>query len=318
MSFSKNSINIDPPAEAEKIVARLKRDFVYTLRKRGAVVGVSGGVDSAVVLALCAKAFGPERVLAVMMPEKESSPENIVLGKKLIEKLDTEYVVEDITAALIGFGCYQRRDQAIKEVFPEYDSSCKAMLVLAHDVLEKDGLNFFHLKIISATGEKKPVRLLPETCLQIIAATNFKQRCRMCMLYHHAERRNYGVAGTANKNERELGFLVKFGDGGVDLNPIAHLFKTQIYQLAEYLDIPREIRERTPTSDTYGAEQTQEEFFFKMPFAILDRVWQAWEMGVSEESIVNVLNLTRSQVRNVIQDIQRKHEATKYLRLATL
>jgi NAD+ synthase len=105
--------------------------------------------------------------------------------------------------------------------------------------------------------------------LQIVAASNLKQRTRMSTLYYHAEMRNYAVIGTANKNEHDQGFFVKYGDGGVDIQPIAHLFKTQVYQLARYLGVPEEIQQRPPTTDTYSASCTQEEF----SFACLSRRW---------------------------------------------
>lgn len=315
MHFTRDSINIDAAAEAEKIAAKLRRDFAHALKKRGAVVGLSGGVDSAVVLALCAQALGPERVLAVMMPEKESSAESIELARSVAAKLNVASVVEDITAALEGFGCYQRRDRAVKRIFPQYGPGCQAMIMLPGKILQKDSLNFFHLKIISAGGEEKSVRLPRAEYLEIVAASNFKQRSRMSMLYHHAERRNYGVAGTANKNEHELGFFVKHGDGAADVKPIAHLFKTQVYQLAEYLNIPVAIRARTPTTDTYGTRQTQEAFFFRAPFEILDRIWLGWERGVAAATIAAALDLTPQQVENVIQDLARKKQAAAYLRL---
>ena len=140
----------------------------------------------------------------------------------------------------------------------------------------------------------------------------------MSMLYYHAEARNYAVIGTGNKNEHELGFFVKYGDGGADVKPIAHLFKTQVFQLAKYLDIPEEIQRRTPTTDTYSAEQTQEEFFFRLSFDILDRIWSGWEKGVPVETIAGVLKLTPTQVENVIKDIQRKKKTTEYLRTEPL
>lgn len=318
LSFSKDSIKIDPVAEVEKIVAKLRHDFIHTLKKRGAVVGVSGGVDSAVVLALCAKALGAERVLAVMMPEKESSPDSLMLAQSVITKYNVAFVVEDITAALTGFGCYQRRDLAVKSVFPEYDAGYKAMLVLQGEVLEKDRLNLFHLKIISAEGKEKSVRLPRKEYLEIVAAANFKQRSRMSVLYHHAECRNYGVVGTGNKDEHELGFFVKYGDGAADVKPIMHLFKTQVGQLAEYLEIPLAVQKRAPTTDTYGAEQTQAEFFFRAPFEVLDRIWYGWEQGVTPEDIAAALSLTIPQVQNVINDIVRKRRGTEYLRLEIL
>ncbi|HID40345.1 MAG TPA: NAD(+) synthase, partial [Calditrichaeota bacterium] len=187
MAYTMDSIFLDASAETERIVKKLKQDVVQKLKKRGAVVGISGGIDSSIVLALCAKAFGPKKVLGVMMPEQDSNPESRELATKLAEKFGVDYVVEDMTAAVEGFGCYRRRDEAIKNVFPEFDSSFKAKIVLPTNILEKDTLNIFQLTIISPDGEEKTKRLPLKEYLQIVAASNFKQRSRMCMLYYHAE-----------------------------------------------------------------------------------------------------------------------------------
>ena len=278
MKYSKDLVLIDAAKEAESLVQKLKETVAFKLRKRGAVVGVSGGIDSSVVLALCAKTFGPERVFAVMMPEKDSSPESKKLATLLCDKFKVSYVLEDLTDAVNGFGCYRRRDEAVKRVFPEYNpSKHKMKIVLKADNEAKGKLNIFYLTIILPDGTEKSFRLPLAEYLQIVAASNFKQRSRMSMLYYYADAKNYAVIGTGNKNEHEQGFFVKYGDGGADVKPIAHLFKTQVFQLAEYLGVPDEIRSRIPTTDTYSAEQTQEEFFFKLPFDILDRIWVGWK-----------------------------------------
>jgi len=318
MNFRKDSINIDPVKVFEEITSKLKENVTKKLKKRGAVVGISGGIDSSVVLALCAKIFGPERVLGIMMPENDSNPDSLELAKKLSAKFNTKYVVENMTEAVAGFGCYKRRDEAIKNVFPEFNSNYKAKIILPTNLLEKETLNVFHLTIIAPDGKEKSERIPLKEYLQIVAASNFKQRSRMCMLYYHAESRNYAVIGTGNKNEHEQGFFVKYGDGGADIKPIAHLFKTQVFQLADYLEVPEEIRERIPTTDTYSAEQTQEEFFYRVPFDILDRVWFGWEKGVPAEDIASALGLSKENVESIIHDTQRKIRTTEYLRMEPL
>ncbi len=315
MSSLESLINIDPQKETERIIEKLRDDLSKTLRKRGAVVGISGGIDSSVVLALCAKAFGPKKVLGIMLPEKESSKDNYVLARELTKTFDVDYVIEDITGPLEGFGVYRRRDAAIKRVFPEYDQSYKAKIVLPNNILDQNTLNIFQIMIISPEGVEQTKRLPVNEYLEIVAASNFKQRSRMSMLYFYADAKNYAVIGTGNKNEHEQGFFVKYGDGGADVKPIAHLFKTQVYQLAEYLGVPAEIRRRTPTTDTYSAEQTQEEFFFRLPFKTLDKIWLGWEKGFSNEDIAKELELEPDQVENVIQDIIHKKNATEYLRM---
>jgi NAD+ synthase len=314
MSFHKDVLNIDPAALTDELVTNLRRDVRQTLRRSGTVVGISGGVDSSVVLVLCARAFGPKRVIGVMMPEKDSSRDSVVLARKVADQVGVETVLEDLTDALAGFGCYERRDEAIRRVFPEYDADYKAKITLPGDVLESDALNVFYLTIITPEGEEKSKRLNLRDYLQIVAASNFKQRSRMAMLYYHAELRNYAVVGTPNKNEHDQGFFVKWGDGGYDVAPIRHLYKTQVYQLAEYLDVPREIRQATPTTDTYSAPSTQEEFFFRLPFEVMDLLWYAQEHDVPAEEAAEVMGLTEEQVERVFRDLVQKNRTTRYLR----
>jgi len=281
---------------------------------------VSGGVDSAVVLMLSVRAFGSESVIAVFMPDQDSDPESEVLVSQLTNGLGLEFIREDITAALQGFGCYERRDEAIRRVFPEYDPAAgyKAKLVLPGSVLTNNSLNIFSLTIVTPNGDEKTKRLARQEYLQIVAASNFKQRGRMAMLYYHAEARYYAVVGTANKNEREQGFTVKYGDSGVDVQPIAHLYKTQVYQLAEFLNVPEPIRQRIPTSDTYSAHQSQEEFFFRIPFETMDLLWSAQAQHLPLAEVAQAMGLTEVQVQRVYDDFSRKQRTTNYLRMPPL
>ena len=249
-----------------------------------------------------------------MMPEKESSDDSLVFARRIADQLGIESVVEDMTDSLVGLGCYTRRDEAIQRVFSEYDSSYQAKISLPGNVLDSEALNVFYLTIITPEGEEKSERLNVRDYLQIVAASNFKQRSRMAMLYYHAELRNYAVAGTPNKNEHDQGFFVKWGDGGYDFAPIRHLYKTQVYQLAEYLEIPVEIRTATPTTDTYSAPSSQEEFFFRMPFEVMDLLWYALEHDVPPSEVASIMNLTQDQVQRAFADLARKQRTTQYLR----
>ena len=315
MNFSRQVLDIDVAAETERIVRAL-RDRVRQMRRHGAVVGISGGVDSSVVLALCVRAFGPQRVLALMLPERDSSSDSERLARQVAGQFGVEPVREDITPALEGFGCYARRDEAIRRVFSEYDPAkgYMAKIVLPPGLLENGVLNVFSVTIVSPEGKEQSEPLPSKEFLQIVAASNFKQRTRMSFLYYHAELNHYAVIGTANKNEHDQGFFVKYGDSGVDIKALGHLYKTQIYQLAKYLDIPEEIQQRPPTSDTYSASCTQEEFFFRLPFAMLDLLWYAEEHGVPVPTVAAVMGLTETQVQRAFDDFSRKFATTDYLR----
>ena len=317
--FSREWLNLDPEIETNRICGKLRESIFETTRKQGGVVGISGGIDSSVVLALVVKAIGSDRVLGVLMPEKESGPESSRLAQNLADTLGVNTVTESISDALEGFGCYRRRDEAINRVIPEYHQpGWAAKIVLPPDLLNKNILNVYRLVVTSPDGHELSKRLPKDEYQQIVAASNFKQRSRMSILYYHAEARNYAVIGTANKNEHDLGFFVKWGDGGADICPIQRLFKTQIFQLAEYLNVPYEIRARIPTTDTYPGGCTQEEFFYRVPFDILDSIWLGYEKGVNAEEIAKALNLQTDQVSRVISDIQSKIRGTSYLRMPPL
>lgn len=310
----------DAEAECRRIVDWLRTCMRDELRRRGAVVGISGGIDSSVVLALCAEAFGPERVLGLILPERDSEPTSAVLANYVARQYGVPTITEDISATLDGLRCYERRDNAIRALFPDYDPQAgyAAKIVLPADLLESGTLNVFNLTVLRPDGSSSSRRLPLSEYLQIVAASNFKQRVRMAMLYYHAEARHYAVVGTANKDEHQLGFFVKHGDGGADVKPIAHLYKTQVFALARHLDVPDVIRERIPTTDTYAASQTQEEFFFRLPFGTLDAIWSAHEHGQSPAQIAARLGLTDEQVAVAVADVEQKQRTSHYLRLPPL
>lgn len=320
MNFDHNALKLDPVQETDRIVRFLQQAVRQTFKRHGAVLGISGGVDSAVVLALSVRAFGPGRVVPIMMPDRDSDPVSETLARELAARFGVEPLLENITPALSGFECYRRRDEAIRRVVPDYDPARgdRAKLVLPPDLLERGTLNVYSVSVVRADGRVETRPLPPREFLEIVAASNFKQRTRMSTLYYHAEARNFAVIGTANKNEHALGFFVKHGDGGADIQPIAHLFKTQIYQLAEFLDVPEAIRRRTPTTDTYSAPQDQQEFFFRLPFATLDLLWHAMETGVPPAEAARVMGLTEAQVQHVYDDLARKQRTTEYLRMPAL
>ena len=316
-TFSKDALTLDAAREAERISAAI-RDMVFrALRRRGAVVGLSGGVDSSVVAALCVGALGKDRVLGLLMPEAESAPDALALGRLLAERLGIATIVEDITPILTAAGCYRRRDEAIRTVIPDYALGWKSKLVVSN-ILDHDRFKTCSLVVESPDGTQRRARLPADAYLAVLAATSFKQRARKMLEYHHADRLQYAVAGTPNRPEYDQGFFVKNGDGAADLKPIAHLYKTQVYQLADFLDIPEDILRRPPTTDTYSLPQSQEEFYFSVPYDILDLCLYAIDHGVSPPDAAAATNLTHEQVRRVYRDIESKRHANRYLHLAPL
>lgn len=316
-SFSKDILQIKNLDEVcDEIIKKLKNDVAKKLHRRGAVIGISGGIDSSACLALSAKAFGPENVTAIMLPEQDSSDDSRILAEELAEKFNvTQILNENITKALNGFGCYERRDEAIGNVVKNFDPKVDKAKIEIKQNPASTLPPIFSITVIKPDGEVISKLLPAKEYLQIVAATNFKQRSRMSMLYYHAERLHYAVIGTPNKHEVEQGFFVKHGDGGADVMPIAHLYKTQVYQIAKHLGVPKGILSRTPTTDTYTAEQTQEDFFYQMPYETMDLLWYGWENGYAPEEVGKVMGKTTKEVANIYKNMERKQKTTEYLRM---
>ncbi len=292
--FSKDILKIkNIEALADHLGNLLKEEIFFKYKRRGAVVGISGGIDSSVSMALAAKYLGPERVFGVMMPEKDSSPDSESMASKLAKKFGVEAVVENIRPALEGFKCYERRDEAIKRVFPDFNPlTDKSKIGINKTGLDQKLPPVFHLTVIDTAGNQQS-RIIP---------------------VYYAEKMHYVVLGTANKHEIDQGFFVKFGDGGADLYPQANLYKTQVYQLAAYLGVTQEIIDRTPTTDTYSAEQTQEEFFYQLPFDVMDPMWYGFENGYSPAEVGDVMGMTPEEVQVIFDNFARKIKTTEYLR----
>lgn len=318
--FHKDILKIDNiEALVDKITQRLRKDVTEKLHRFGGVIGLSGGIDSSVTMALAVRALGAKNILGVMMPEKDSSPDSLELASRLAEQFGISTHVEEITGALTGYQCYQRRDQAVKELVPEYDPAKQKMKIgIKHEGSGSKLPPLFHLTVVNPDGSQIVKRLPTKQMRIIIAASNFKQRSRMSFLYFHAERLHYAVIGTPNKHEVDQGFFVKYGDGGADVFPIGRLYKNQVYQVAEYLGIPKDIRERVPTTDTYSAEQTQEEFFYEFPFEQLDLLWYAYENHCDPAEVGKVMGMDKEEILMIYSNFERRSKTTEYLRLQAI
>ncbi len=307
-----DALKIDAAAAVAAITEKLREQVLGTLRRKGAVLGLSGGVDSSVCAALCARAFGPSKVLGILMPERDSSPDALRLGTLVAQTLDLPLVKEDIRPALEGMDAYGRQIDAIRRVVPAYGEGWKCKLTLPSAAMS-DRLAITMLTVQSPDGKTETVRLPLDSYLQLVAATNFKQRIRKMTEYYHADRLHYAVCGTPNRLEYDLGFFVKQGDGMADVKPIAHLFKTQVYQLAEHLGVPAEIRSRPPTTDTFSMPQTQDEFYFALPYDRMDLCLLAFDRGLPAAEVAPAVDLTAEQAERVYKDIRAKRRAAAYL-----
>ena len=311
-------LEINADRETRRIAAALREQLGSVLGRRGLVVAMSGGVDSSVCAGLAVQAVGPKRVFGLMLPERDSDPASLGLARTWADVLGIEHVMEDIAPTLEACGCYERRDAAIRRVVPEYVTGWRSKLVLQGDRLDSDRLNVTYLAVQPPQGEIREVRLPPAEYRQIVAATNFKQRVRKMVEYYHADRLHYAVVGTPNRLEYDQGFFVKGGDGLADVKPIAHLYKTQVYQLAEHLGVPEGIRHRPPTTDTYSLPQTQEEFYFALPARTLDLVLSALNAHRPSADVGAELGYRAEQIDRAYRDIEQKRSTTRYLQAPPL
>jgi NAD+ synthase len=311
--FGPADLQIDAESEIGRITESLS-GYLARAKRRGVVVALSGGIDSSTVAALCVAGLGKDRVFGLHMPERESSAETIMLSRLLSESLGIDSLLEDISPILQAAGCYQRRDDAIRKVCPDYGPGYKSKIVLP-SVIDSDSFRLYSVVVMAPDGTQVRHRLTPESYLGIVAASNFKQRVRKMLEYYHADRLNYVVAGTPNRLEYDQGFFVKLGDGAADVKPIAHLYKTQVYALAEYLGVPEEIQSRPPTTDTYSMPQSQEEFYFSLPYALMDLCLFGKNEGVPAGDIAHAAGLTAKQVNRIFRDIDQKRKTTEYLHL---
>jgi NAD+ synthase len=313
--FSRDVLRIDAPALAERIEKRIQEQVLGTLRRHGAVVGLSGGIDSAVVATLSARALGTARVVGLLLLERDSPGESLRLGQMLAAGLGIRFIVEDITSALAAHGCYARQVEAIRMVVPDYREGWRCKLTLP-SLLNGDRLAITYLTVTDSAGKERTVRMPPAAYEQLLSATSFKQRCRKTKEYCHADRLDYAVAGTPDPLQYDQGSFMKQGDGTAELKPSAHLYKTQLYALAEHLGVPEEIRNRLPASDTFSLPELQEEFHFALPYEEMDLCLWAHDHHQAPAEVAAVLGFTRAQVERIYGDIDARRRASRYLHSA--
>ena len=302
---------LDCEAEIARIAQRMRDLVLATLRRRGVIIAMSGGVDSSVCAALAVRAFGVQRVFGLLLPENESAGSSATLGAAVGQQLGFPFITEAIGGALEGIGCYRRRDEAIRNVFPEYTPAWKSKIIIAGGA--GAGMTYFKLVVQSPEGAVQEKRLPAKDYLQIVAATNFKQRFRKSVEYYHADRLHYAVIGTPNRLEFDQGFFVKGGDGLADVKPIAHLYKTQVYQLARHLGLPDAVCNARPTTDTYSMAQGQDEFYFGLPYEKMDVALWFHNHGRTAAELAVTLGIGDAAAARVYSDIESKRRTTAYL-----
>ena len=314
MLFNRDVLKIDPAEQLEILSGFIVGQLNAVFRRKGVVVGLSGGVDSACMAAIAVHAIGREKVVGLVLPEIESNPVSSEYAAKHAESLGIEYRTVDITSTVDSVLSYAWRDQFIQKLIPEYRPGYKYNITLPTDLLERDSFSFYCLQVQMPDGELLKKRLSPDEFRSVTAFANIKIRSRMVHLYAEAERRNLLVAGTTNRTEFLLGDFCKYGDGGTDIEPITHLYKNQIYQLADHLEVIPEIINRKPSPDTFSLPVSDQEFFFRIPFDKLDHLLYAWEHDVPARDAAEALDITEDAVKRAFRDFTTKHRATAHLR----
>jgi NAD+ synthase len=314
VDFSPDVLSLNCHREVERITLSIKEALARELHRRGLVLGISGGIDSSVTAALCARAVGGDKVIGVRMPERNSADETIELSALIADHLAIQKAHCDISPMLEAVGYYAKYDEAVRSVIPEYGVGWRSKIVLP-SINEDRAYSLFSIVASSPDGALIKRRLDLNSYLTIVAATNFKQRIRKMLEYFYADKYNYAVAGTPNRLEYDQGFFVKLGDGAADIKPIAHLYKTQVYQMARHLGLPEAIISRPPTTDTYSLPQGQDEFFFSVPYQIMDLCLYGKNHGVDAETLSEHTGLTVRQVVGIYRDIDKKRLTTRYLHL---
>jgi len=310
-TLNPDALALDCAAEVERICAWMVDAVAQRLHRRGLIIALSGGVDSSVCGALAVRALGPKKVFGLLLPEHDSSSDSATLGAQVAEQLGIAYRTEHIGATLEAIGCYRWRDEAIRVLFPDYADDWKSKIAIAGGA--EGRVNFFRLVVQSPSGAVFEKRLPIREYLQIVAATNFKQRIRKTVEYFHADRLNYAVIGTPNRLEYDQGFFVKNGDGAADLKPIAHLYKTQVYALARHLGLPEAVCTAMPTTDTYSMQQGQDEFYFALPYQQMDLALWAHNHQVPVDELARCLDIDEERAAFIYADIASKRRTTHYL-----
>ena len=314
MTFNLNVLKIDPARELERLSKFFVEQMNIVFRRKGVIVGLSGGIDSTCVAAIAVHAVGKEKVVGLVLPETESNPVSSEYAIKHAQTLGIEHRRINITPTVDSVVQYKWRDEYIQDLIPEYKAGYKYNITLPTDLLERDSYSFYLLQVQMPDGETKKKRLNIEQFRTITSFANIKIRARMLHLYAEAERRNLLVIGTTNRTEFLLGDFCKYGDGGTDIEPITYLYKNQIYQLADYLNVIPEIVNRQPSPDTFSLPVSDQEFFFRIPFDKLDYLLYAWEHKVTVIDAAKVLNISKDAVERAYKDFTAKNRTTTHLR----
>ena len=302
--------------EIEKTVASIenfvKEEILEKFQRKGTVIGISGGIDSAVMASICTRSINPNQVLGLIMPEKESDPSSQILAEKIANQLGIETKIIDITSILESFGVYENKEKIIKEKFSNFNNNCMYSVRVPSKFGNSVGIPF--LEILDDKNKKHQIKISASEFLTLTASSSIKHRVRMTLLYYYAEKNNFCVVGTTNKSESLQGYFVKYGDGGTDVEPLSNLYKSQIYQMGEFLKIPKEILEKDASPDIWSLKTNDEEFFYSVPYDIVDLILYARENNMTELEIEKISDLSSEQIKKLIRFQNQKQIKSQHMR----
>jgi NAD+ synthase len=290
----------------------VKDEILNEFQRKGAVIGISGGVDSAVMTSICTRSINPNQVLGLIMPEKESDPSSEIFAKKIANQLDIETKIIDITSILESFGVYDNKENIIKEKFSNFNNNCMYSVRVPSKFGNSVGIPF--LEILDDENKKHQIKISASEFLNLTASSSIKHRVRMTLLYYYAEKNNFCVVGTTNKSEFLQGYFVKYGDGGTDIEPLSNLYKSQIYQIGEFLNIPKEILEKDASPDIWSLKTSDEEFFYSVPYDVVDLILYARENNMVESEIEEISDLSSDQIKKLLQFQNQKQVKSQHMR----
>jgi NAD+ synthase len=291
------------PKKLSHVLESFIREYMEKLEREGVILGLSGGIDSAVVTALCKRAVGSERTLVLLMPEKDSKEEHLkdalnfanAVGVRT-RKIDiTPYLKELAVYPLALFSqvpfSYKLRGSLIKKLFRFYE--------------RRTGENPFSTSIAGLKGKPYSSFICKRN-----AYYRIKHRLRMVLLYLYGELENRLIVGAANKSEYQIGYFVKHGcDDAADIMPLLNLYKTQVRELARYLDVPLRIIEKPPSPDIIPGIVDEE--VIGLPYEKLDLILLTLERGWEISEITKALDMDEERVQYVKKLFQKSEHMRK-------
>jgi NAD+ synthase len=246
------------------------------------------------------------------MPEKESDNSSQILAEQVSKKFNFNTETIDITKILESFGVYEMKEKIVCEKFPKFSLKCKYRVVVPPKSKNIIGVPF--LEILDEDNQRHKLKISSSDFLTLTASTSIKHRVRMTLLYFHGEKNNFSVVGTTNKSEYQQGYFVKYGDGGSDIEPLVNIYKSQIYQLGKFLEIPNEILVSDASPDVWSFSTSDEEFFYTVPYDVVDLILYSRENKLSISDVQKISELKTEDIENLFQMQNIKQIKSQHMR----